>query len=318
MYPLPENFPVWQVVAAFIFLALATVFLFRMRRRYLVVGWLFFLGSMFPMIGIVQVGYQAMADRYAYLPFIGLFIMVVWGVSDAAQRWGIAQQWLVVPAAIILLVFGVLSHRQIGYWHDNETLWSYALQITDDNFMAEDQLARELAKQGRMQEAIKHFRIAEDLHFYDPPQLLLLGIYEFEHGHPYDAIDQYERVLRNSSDPAVRVAALDDLGLAYIQLRNYDLAKTNLDAALKLYPDKPETHLNMGVVAQKTGDLSEAVSQYSRAVAIQPSDIGYLLLQRALEQSGRLAESQVAYQQAASLSPNLNEAHHSVEQLLTP
>ncbi|HZR58924.1 MAG TPA: tetratricopeptide repeat protein [Terriglobales bacterium] len=319
MYPHPEAFPVWQVVATFLFLALATVFLFRMRRRYLIVGWLFFLGSIFPMIGIVQVGYQAMADRYAYLPFIGLFIMAVWSVSDAAQNWEVAQRWLVTPAVvIILLIFGVISRRQIEYWHDNETLWNYALQVTHNNFMAEDQLARDLARQGHMQEAIKHFRIAENLHFYDPPQLLLLGIYEFEHGHPYDAIDQYERVLHNSTDPAVRVAALDDLGLAYIQLRNYDLAKTNLDAALQLNPGKLETHLNMGLVAQKTGDLSEAVRQYSRAVEIHPSDVGYLLLQRALEQSGRLAESQVAYQQAVKLSSNLTEAHQNVNQLLTP
>ena len=122
---------------------------------------------MVPMIGLVQVGTQAMADRYAYLPFIGLFIMICWAAADWVQRQHIAMRWLV---GVIIDVIGhqaVPTHRQINYWSDNLTLWSHTLQVTSDNFIAENSLGVALEREGRTDEAITHFRAAVALNPFD-------------------------------------------------------------------------------------------------------------------------------------------------------
>ena len=318
LYPHPGNsLPAWQVIgSAALLLAISAMVILLRQRRYLVVGWCWFLGTMVPMLGLVQVGEQGMADRYAYLPYIGLFIMMVWSVADIAAWRKLSAVWVALPAAVILLGCAWITHNQIGYWHDSETLWTYTLSLTRQNFMAHDNLAQALATQGRTDEAIQQFHAAEEMHSYPPTEILKLGLYEQNTGHPEGAIQQYQKVLQVSADPGLRAAALANLGLSYLQLGDSDHAEQSYQAALRLDAHNAASMIGLGVLAQRKGDFPVAVNYYSDAVTIQPRDLGFLLLASALRSANRSAEAEAAYEQAHRLSEDLRPAQAAADQLL--
>ena len=138
----------------------------------LFVGWFWFLGTLVPMIGLVQVGTQAMADRYAYLSFIGLYLMLCWGVADPAQQWHLPAAVLPAASIAVLFVLMVVTYRQIGYWKDDVTLWSHTVKVTNSNWVAEDNLGQALVAQGRMEEAMPHFFTAAAIFPPDPTSKL--------------------------------------------------------------------------------------------------------------------------------------------------
>src|SRR5580658_795595 len=237
MYPHPGNsLPGSEVVAAVALLLLISALVLHCRdRRYLLVGWFWFLGTLVPMIGIITVGEQAMADRFAYIPCIGLFIAVVWSLNDwAANDWSSNAQalgaqarehrtpgvWLGAAAVLVVLVLGGLTYRQLAYWKDDETLWRYTLTVTERNYMAHDNLALALAQQGRSDEAVVEFRAANALHKYPPTQILSLAVYELRVGHPLEAIEECDSVLRASTDPQIQAVARSELGKARLQVAN--------------------------------------------------------------------------------------------------
>ena len=149
MYPHPGYSlnPLHVAAALLLLLAITGLVVAGRRYRYLPMGWLWFLGTLVPMLGLKQVGSQSMADRYAYLPFIGLFIMVCWWISDWAGHRRLANVWLAAPSMVILLALTAVSHRQIGFWGDHVTLWTHALQVTSGNWEAENNLAMALLRQ---------------------------------------------------------------------------------------------------------------------------------------------------------------------------
>ncbi|MGB8769883.1 MAG: hypothetical protein WCC92_09725, partial [Candidatus Korobacteraceae bacterium] len=148
----------WQVLGALAFLLLVTALVLKMRRyRYLPVGWFWFLGTLVPTIGVMQVGLQGMADRYSYESFLGLFLMVCWGVSSWAERHRFSRVWLAGASAVVLLALTVVTARQITYWQDELTLWSHAAQVVKYDWLAEDNVAMELMKQGKQEEAMTHY-----------------------------------------------------------------------------------------------------------------------------------------------------------------
>ncbi len=218
MYSRPEGtLPGWQVAGAAVLLLVISSLIFRWRdRRYLPVGWLWFLGTLVPMIGIVTVGEQSMADRYAYLPLIGLLIAIVWGLDAVASEYQIPHGYRAGAAVLVLCVLGCLTHRQLGYWHDEETLWRHTLRVTESNYMAHNYLAIALAKQERSEEAVIQFEAATALHKYPPSQLLTLALYELRVGHPKEAIGECNAVLRTSSDPTIQAAARSVLAQAQV------------------------------------------------------------------------------------------------------
>ncbi|HEX4424486.1 MAG TPA: tetratricopeptide repeat protein [Terriglobales bacterium] len=318
MYPHPVNsLATWQILAAFLFLLAVTVLIIIFRRkRYLVVGWLWFLGTLVPMIGLVQVGSQAMADRYAYLPFVGLFIMICWGFADWAAGRHISQITLIVPSLAVLLALAVVSHRTIGYWNDDLTLWSHALDVTHRNVFAEDSMGGALVNAGRIEEAIGYFRNAVEINPRDPLGHFNIGAYEQQHGQLQNAIEQYQTVLVLTSDSGLRSRALGNAGSAYRHMGDAIQAKQNYEEALRLSPDQGMSLIGLGLLAQKSGDLPEAISQYSHAVSVQPSAEGYLLLVNALKQSGRGGEAQAAIEEAKRLSQNFEQAQQNADELL--
>jgi hypothetical protein len=224
MYPHPGTaLRAWQVYGALLVLLTITVLVVeRYRRRYLLVGWLWFLGTLVPMIGLVQVGRQAMADRYAYLPLLGMFIMVCWGVADIGQRKDNSTSGRRLPAAllpvvsvVVLLALSVVARKQIAYWADNVTLWTHAIQVTPPNYIAEDSLGGSLLARRRTEEAIVHFRAAVAIHPVDPVSTFNIGFYEQEHGDLSDAIEQYRKAIILTTSKSLKVQAWNDMGYAY-------------------------------------------------------------------------------------------------------
>jgi len=317
MYPHPGNsLHAWQVILSSVLLLAVTALVIRWRdRRYLLVGWFWFLGTLVPMIGIVQVGEQAMADRYVYIAMIGLFVALVWAVAEAAEKKAISIAWLAVPALLVLATLGTLTYRQLAYWHDGETLWRYTLSVTKNNYQAHEALAMVLDGQGRADEAIDEFQAAESLHEYPPGQVLSLGVYEERHGHLQGAIEQYSRALQGSSDAKLRSAALAQLGEVHSQLKDYAQVSQDYQRALELDANNIGALIGTGLLARRDGDAERAIAQLSRAVKLQPSDTGFLFLADALRQAGRLDEAKADEALAGKISSDLAQARRSVDQV---
>ena len=318
-YPHPEKlFAAWQVIGAVAILLLITAAAVTQGRQRpaLLVGWLWFLGSMFPMIGLLQVGGQALADRYAYIPFIGLFVMVVWGVADWAKQRRVAPVWPTAAMAVVLIALAILTRHQIGYWRDTPTLWQRALAVTENNFVAHTNLGLFLAQHGREDEAVVHLRAALAIRPDDNVASLNLGTYEQRHGEVYSAIERYKFVSTHGADLDLRADALGNLGAAYRQIGDYPEAKRCYEEALRLTPGRVMAIVGLGLIAEHEGDLAEAVRRFSNAMALQPTDVGYLLLAGALERAGQTAEAQAARQQASRVSSNLDQAEKEAERLM--
>jgi tetratricopeptide (TPR) repeat protein len=319
LYPHPlDLLRFWQVIASAVFLFVVTTLVIRNRHHgYLVTGWFWFLGALVPMIGLVQVGEQAMADRYAYLPFVGLFVMVCWGVSEWAETRELSAAWLAIPAVAVILALSVLTYRQIGYWRDSETLWSYALRVTSvRSYKAHFNLAITYDAEGRYDDAVQQFRQAIDPRDDDPRIHLGLGVYDQRHGHAHEAIEEFQTALRLSPNKAMSAEAFSNLGSAYQQLHDYARARENFAAALQLDPHKAAAMVGLGMLAQKSGDVDGAIAQYSQAMSIEPTAVGYVLLARALEQGGHSGEAKAALYKARQLTSDFDQAQRTADELL--
>ncbi len=319
LYPHPTKlYPAWQVGAALVLLMLVTALVLRARdQRYLAVGWFWFLGSLVPMIGLVQAGLQAMADRFTYLPFIGLFLMLTWLVADWARAREIPARWLAIPAVSCLLVLGALTYRQVGYWHDIESFWLRTLALTQDNYVAEDNLGDFLFRQGRTEEAAAHFRAALAVRPDGLTANLNLGAYEDGRGNLPAAIERYQMVARHAGDVGMRATAYSSLGFAYRGMGQPVQAKQCFETALQLAPDRARAMVGLGLIAQENGDLAEAIRLYSRAAAVRPDDVVFLLLAQALQQEGHVDEANAISESVARSSPDLPKAQKTAESLLS-
>ena len=229
--------PAWQVAGAAALLLLITWWAVSRRdQRYLAVGWLWFVGTMIPMIGIVQVGSQAMADRYAYLPFIGLFIAFCWGIADGVEHWPFSRVWLPASTVAVLVLLSVATHRQLSYWSDELTLWEHSAEAVPNNWMAENKIGEELWRQGDRESAISHFRAAAAMEPLFPFPHLHIGIYEEEHQHPREALQQLQQVIDLTQPyakdtPLIRSNALVYMSYAYNQLGDYANQQKYVDLA---------------------------------------------------------------------------------------
>ncbi len=224
LYPHPGTFlPAWHVVlASMLLLTVTALVLAGYRYRYLPVGWFWFLGMLVPVIGILQVGRQALADRYAYQSFLGLFILVCWGVADWSKHKRLPAAFLPSISALVLLALTVVTYRQIGYWNDNLAMWTRALQVTQNNWVAEDMVGGLLSSQGHSEEAIAHYRVAAALAPKDPISNLTIAIYEHQHGNPRDAIRFYQIALAGMDDPLEQAKLYQNMGVAYRDIGDHE------------------------------------------------------------------------------------------------
>jgi Flp pilus assembly protein TadD len=319
-YPHPgASLPLWQVSAAILVLAaISAAAIVFWRRTYFFVGWFWFLGTLVPMIGLLQVNQQAMADRYAYISFIGLFILVTWGASELAEQWHLSPWVMRTTGLAVLAVLSALTIRQVGYWDDNLALWEHALEVTQNNYLAENIVGSTLMDQGRADEALPHLIAATQMNPSDPSAYVAIGAYDQQHGEVRQAVEQYQRTV-TLTDSAVqqnlwlRESAFARMGSAYRQLGEFQLARTSFQKALEINPRDGQVWLALGIVTAQAGDAGAAVEAYSQALMIQPSDVGYLLLARALAQTGQSNQAEEARDQARKLSPNFTAAQRKVD-----
>ncbi|UCD86864.1 MAG: tetratricopeptide repeat protein [Desulfobacterales bacterium] len=234
-YPHPGMPPLWKMFACTAFLLVVTllVILTWKKRPYLAVGWLWYLGTLVPVIGLVQVGEQAMADRYTYVPLIGLFVMVVWGVPELGARWRYQRHMLATSMGVALSCLVICTYSQVRHWDNATALFKHAVDVTTENYVAHFNLGFALAKQGRTKEAIRH----------------------------------YSEALR--INPAW-AEAHNILGNALARQGNLRVAVSHYSEALRIKPAMAETHNNLGLALQMLGRLEEAVPHFRQALRIKP------------------------------------------------
>jgi protein O-mannosyl-transferase len=289
-----RGFTLWQLGTAALFLAATSALVWKQRfaRRYLVTGWLWYLGTLVPVIGLVQVGDQAMADRYAYIPLLGVFVMVVWGAADWADRKQINLQMRAAAAVIILGLLSFLTWRQIGYWRSEYDLWSHELQVAPDNPLAISNLGDALNKMGRSEEALPLLQKSAKLIPWDPVRHGNLAVGLVGCDRLQDAIPEYETAISLTSDPAMQSHFYDSLAAVYDALEDFAKVRTSYQHALKI---SPQSSANM-------------VQWLTQSVAAQPSAARYVQLGILLQETGKPSEARAAYQQARKLDPTVTEA----------
>ncbi|MGA9473707.1 MAG: tetratricopeptide repeat protein [Terriglobales bacterium] len=304
-------------------LAITVVVVIFRERRYLFVGWFWFLGTMVPMVGLVQVGVQSMADRYAYIPALGIFVLVCWGIPDLlqsrrasnisvearlasslspAKTQSAAALILIVPSIVILSSLALALHRQVNYWTDNQTLWQHTLDVTQKNFIAEDNVATALLAKGRTDEAIPFFREAQAIRPADPVSKLNIASYEQQHGNNRGAIQGYDEVMQLTGNPELLALAHSNRGYAYLALNEDDKAKQDFVAALAQQPENSAAYLGLGMLAKKSGDLMQAAHDFQRSAEIQPTPMAYQQLAEVLDAAGQKEAAQAARAQAAKIT----------------
>jgi len=237
-YPHPENrLPVSEIILAFAILIAATAAAFVLRKKgpYLVTGWLWYLGMLVPVIGLVQVGWQGHADRYTYLPQIGLYVLLTWAVADLTARWRRQRENLSAIAAVIISFLSWRAWIQTSYWRDSETLFTHALAVTSNNDVAENNLGIVFLRKGNLDEAISLLQAAVDLRPENSPAHENLAKALLQKGQVTDALVHYRKLL-------------------------------------ELQPDNIEVHNIVGTVLIQQGRIREGVEEWQKVLAIQPDN----------------------------------------------
>ena len=268
-YPYPGQWPLIQVLLAGALVVGISILAFWQRTPYpwLLVGWFWFCGTLVPVIGLVQVGGQSMADRYAYIPSLGFFIIIAWGVYELAKRWPFHQVVLGATACVAIILCITLTRQQLSYWQNNETLYQHALTVTENNYLAHHNLGIALYKEGKLDEAIGEYRQALRIHPDYPMAHYDLGTALGASGQTDEAIAQFQEAIRLEPDDA---AAHGNLGSALLKKGRADEALTQLQQAVKLAPDNPEFHYDLGTLLGMKGQLDPAIAQFQEAIRLQP------------------------------------------------
>jgi tetratricopeptide (TPR) repeat protein len=219
--------PALQIVGSLLLLLLITAIAIAARgHRYFAVGWLWFLGTLVPMIELVQVGNHAMADRYGYLPYVGLFIAICWGVAGLAESSRFLKVGVAAVTVAVLVILSFATRRQVNYWTDDLTLWTHSAEAVKNNAMAENMIGENLLREQDRDDAIAHFKAAAGMDPEFPFPQLHIGVYDEAHGHPREALVHFQRVIELTdkvpdSMAAIRTNAFANMSFVYNQLGDY-------------------------------------------------------------------------------------------------
>ncbi len=352
-YPYRETFPAWQIFGSFVLLAGVTAFCIaqRKKRKYLLMGWLWFLGTLVPVIGIVQVGAQSMADRYSYVPYFGLFIMLVWSAGEIFSRFKINRAVIAGIAVIVLGALCFLGFKQASYWQNAETLYSHTLAAGQGNFLIKVNYCNFLLRENRLQEAEKQCldSIAENPNFAEA--FTTIGVVYVKAGKYEDAVQNFRRSIqinpndpavytnlgaplamlgrideaahvvgkaaelykRSGADPAVLNGVYANLAAAYGASNEFDKAAEILARVLKNSPGKTDLRINYALMLYSQNKLDEAKLQIDQAIAQSPETAeSYNLLGMIFVKQNNRAEAAAQFEKALELKPDYNEASENL------
>jgi protein O-mannosyl-transferase len=351
LYPHPIFLPLWEVAGSTLLLGMITVLVILARRRYpyYIVGWLWYLGTLFPVIGLVQVGIQGMADRYTYISMIGLFIMVVYGISDILKGWRYGRLVLVASGTLLLLMLMSSTMLQVKLWRNSVTLFSHTLHVTVNNYIIQNNLGVTLARQGKDQEAVTHYLNAlkinpgyADAH-YNLGVLLArqrkeqeaiahlaealrikpnmakahndLGAILYKQGKIQEAIDHFSEAVHIDAKYA---EAQYNLGTALVHQGRNEEALACFRAALRINPKDARTHNNLGLILARQGKIHEAIVHYIQALQTYPdyADAHYNLA-ALLARQGKDQEAVIHYTEVLRITPNDAQIHYELGIMLT-
>ncbi|MDD4357971.1 MAG: tetratricopeptide repeat protein, partial [Smithellaceae bacterium] len=269
LYLHPGKVVLWQVIGAVILLITATYFVIWKAKKlpYLATGWFWYLGTLLPVIGIVQVGIQAMADRYTYVSLIGLFIMAAWGIPELLKNWKYRREILAVVSVLSLLVFSVITWNQAGYWKNSITLFDHVLNVTRDNWFISNNRGLAYKNLGDYPQAIKDFDEAIRIRPDYAEAYYNRGLAYKALGNARQAIADYSRAIRIKPNMA---EAYNNRGNAYGESGDCNLALMDFNAALEINPSFAEAYMNRGNAYNCLGNYQQAIEDYGRAIEKKP------------------------------------------------
>jgi protein O-mannosyl-transferase len=314
-YVLPG--PGFSEVAVIAFVLICVTILavrFASRAPYLITGWFWYLGTLVPVIGFVQVGGQAMADRYTYTPLIGIFIIIAWGVPDIVPKWAGAKIALAALAAAVLLSCSVATWFQVRYWRDTVSLFSHTLAIDKDSYLAHYLMGTGLARRGKYMEAVDHFFTALRLQPTETSILGNLGSSLYQAGRTQEAIEQFAKGLKTKPDDPF---LLRNMGRIRFDQGKYREAVDYLTRAQQLKPDDFMLVCSLADALSKVGRLQEAIDAYHAALRMQPSYPEALFGLGVVQAGqGKLPEAAHNLEEALRLAPGYAEAHNNLGNVL--
>jgi tetratricopeptide (TPR) repeat protein len=313
LYPYPRTLPAWWAIAgaALTLIGISVVAVRTARKHpYVLVGWLWYLGTLVPVIGLIQSGEQAMADRFVYIPLVGLFVILAWGIPDLLERWPARRAALPAAAAAAILACAVVSRHQVEYWADNLTLWERVVEATGPNDRGQSNLAMALEDAGRVSDAIPHYTEALRINPRFVDAYDNLGLALASQGRTADAVAIYREVLRLKPTDA---DAHNNLGKILAEQGKVDEAVVHFSQAVRLKPQFSEAHNNLANALATGGKLGEAITEYTEALRLQPDFAdAHNGLGGALLAQGKIDEAVAHFESAVRLDPTFTAAEHNL------
>ena len=317
LYPYQKSIPMWKIAGAGFLLVMISVYVFRMLKSkpYLVVGWLWYLGTLVPVIGIVQVGSQALADRYTYVPLIGIFIMITWGISDWVSKSHYGKIGLFTVAACILSILMTTSRLQVKYWSNSIALFDHAINVTGANCNAQLNLGEALAAQGKIEKAVGHYKTALKI----KPDLagahLNMGVYFRKEGKLDDAINHFSKVLHGKSDDAA--VAQCELADTLEKKGDSSRAVKHYLEAIKIRPGYAKAYNNLGVILASQNKVKAGIVFLSKALQINPNYSGaHFNLGKIYFNLNDHEKAIFEYKKALQFDPNMIQALYHLSWIL--
>jgi tetratricopeptide (TPR) repeat protein len=310
LYPYPvEGLPMQRLVTAVLLLLGISFWVIHIAKnsRYLLVGWLWYLGTLVPVIGLIQVGNQSMADRYTYLPSIGIFIMIAWGISEISVKWRFRKILLCISSVAVLSAFSICTYFQLHYWRNGITLFERAIAVTENNFVMHYNLGVVFSHSGELDKAIEHYTKAVQIKRNYADAHYNLGVALKLQNKSSEALWHYRQVLLSKPD---YIEAQNNIGVILAEQGKLNEAIVYYQKALKIKPDYAEAHYNLGRVLQSQNKLDEALGHYHRALQSKPDKVEvYNNIGIILKLQDRLAEAADYYSKALQIKPDYGEAH---------
>jgi len=314
-YPFPEFIPLWKPIVSIVALLFITAMALLKSRKYpyLIVGWLWFLGALVPVLGIIQAGlWPAIGERWAYVPYIGLFVIIAWGIPDLFSH--IPQKKIIFTGAVIV-VLTLLTLRtlfQIGYWKDDVTLFSHCIKINPDNNVAQTNLGNIYAFQGKSEEAFHHFHEALRIHPNDV--FALDGLARL-----YNKMGQYDKSIQfykeeigyHPKDVNLYFNSNFDLGTVYAAKGDLEKAIKQFSYVISLNPDYALAYYNLGIISVQRQDMSKATEYFSLALKLNNEDKdSHCSLGAVLMKQGRIDDAINQFNEALRIDPHFKEARN--------